>query len=513
VVGPFYGVVDRTWSFLLWVVAGVTAARLVGGLTPDHRKRIGVYVLVAIVVFIQLCRLIALPVPLFRFCIFLIALWGLAFCAWQSIKIRRRAGPRLFRWGFRLAGLVFLSVTLLELAGYHILAAQLLESSLKTLLLVLLGWMFVVLLEGWVKFILQTTVLDGIPRFRSNAQLIEGRLTNILSVIVFTFVTVILLVVWRVYENVGDALEGLFSIGFSVGSWKLTLGMIIIVAIALYVSFVVSWLVQGILLEKVFPRRRVQLGVQMSMTRLVHYGIIFVGFLLALSFLGVDMKNITIIGGALGVGIGFGLQSIVSNFVSGLILLFERPIKAGDYVQLGERWGEISRVGLRSTVVRTFDRSEVVVPNSHLISNEVTNWTLSDRSIRLRLPVGVAYGSDIDKVIATLEECGRDNPTVLSNPPPQVLFMNFGESCLDFELRVWVSDIDNMVVARSEINQEIDRTFRAAGIEIAFPQRDLHLRSVDPSAALPLHRLPNEKDREATPNVEKGEEDKNHRDE
>lgn len=513
VVGPFYGVVDRTWSFLLWAVAGVTAARLVGGLTPDHRKRFGVYVLVAIVVFIQLCRLIALPVPLFRLCIFLIALWGVAFCAWQNIKIQRQAGPRRFRWGFRLAGLVFISATLLEVAGYHILAAQLLESSLKTVLLILLGWMFVVLLEGWVKFILQTTVLDGIPRFRSNAQLIEGRLTNILSVIVFTFVTVILLVVWRVYENVGDALEGLFSIGFSVGTWTLTLGMIIIVAIALYVSFVVSWLVQGVLLEKVFPRRGVQLGVQMSMTRLIHYGIIFVGFLLALSFLGVNMKNITIIGGALGVGIGFGLQSIVSNFVSGLILLFERPIKAGDYVQLGERWGEISRVGLRSTVVRTFDRSEVVVPNSHLISNEVTNWTLTDRSIRLRLPVGVAYGSDIDKVIATLAECGRDNPTVLSNPPPQVLFMNFGESCLDFELRVWVSDIDNMVVARSEINQEIDRTFRAAGIEIAFPQRDLHLRSVDPSAALPLHRLPNEKDRESTTDIEKEAEQKGRRDE
>lgn len=513
VVGPFYGVVDRTWSFLLWVVAGVTAARLVGGLTPDHRKRFGVYVLVAIVIFIQLCRLIALPVPLFRLCIFLIALWGVAFCAWENIKVGRRAGPRLFRWGFRLAGLVFISVTLLELAGYHILAARLLESSLKTVLLILLGWMFVVLLEGWVKFILQTKVLDGIPRFRPNAQLIEGRLTNILSVFVFTFVAVILLVVWRVYENVGDALQGLFSIGFSVGTWKLTLGMMIIVAIALYVSFVVSWLVQGILLEKVFPRRRVQLGVQMSMTRLVHYGIIFVGFLLALSFLGVDMKNITIIGGALGVGIGFGLQSIVSNFVSGLILLFERPIKAGDYVQLGERWGEVSRVGLRSTIVKTFDRSEVVVPNSNLISNEVTNWTLSDRSIRLRLSVGVAYGSDIDKVIATLEECGRDNPTVVSNPPPQVLFMKFGESCLDFELRVWVSDIDNMVVARSEINQEIDRTFRAAGIEIAFPQRDLHLRSIEPSAALPLRRIPNETDSESTTDIEKGEGQKGRGDE
>jgi small-conductance mechanosensitive channel len=262
--------------------------------------------------------------------------------------------------------------------------------------------------------------------------------------------------------------------------------MILIVVIAVYASFGISWLVQGILLDKVFPKRRVQIGVQMSITRLVHYGIIFLGFLVALSFLGVDMKNITIIGGALGVGIGFGLQSIVSNFVSGLILLFERPVKTGDYVQLGDQWGEIVRIGLRSTIVKTFDRSEVVVPNSNLISNEVTNWTLTDRSIRLRIPVGVAYGSDVEKVIATLKECGEDNPMVLSKPSPQVLFMNFGESCLDFELRVWVSDVDSMVITRSEINQEIDRSFRAAGIEIAFPQRDLHIRSVDQSAPLSL---------------------------
>jgi small-conductance mechanosensitive channel len=214
-----------------------------------------------------------------------------------------------------------------------------------------------------------------------------------------------------------------------------------------------------------------------------------VGFLLALVALGIDLRNITIIGGALGVGIGFGLQGIVNNFVSGLILLFERPIKVGDWVQLGDQWGEISKIGLRATVVKTFDRSEVVVPNSDLVSNQVTNWTLSDRFMRITIPVGVAYGSDVPLVMQTLKDCADDNPMVVSNPAPQILFMGFGDSSLDFQVRIWIHEVDNMFAVRSELNQEIDRRFRESGIEIAFPQRDLHLRSVDESAASTLfHR-------------------------
>jgi small-conductance mechanosensitive channel len=250
----------------------------------------------------------------------------------------------------------------------------------------------------------------------------------------------------------------------------------------------VSWVVQGVLLEQVFPKRRVQIGVQLALSRLVHYALILVGFLFALGALGVNFRNITIIGGALGVGIGFGLQGIVNNFVSGLILLFERPIKVGDWVQLNDQWGEIARIGLRATVVRTFDRSEIVVPNADLVSNQVTNWTLTDRYMRIRFNVGVAYGSDVPLVMQTLKECALDNPMVVSNPAPQIIFMAFGESSLDFELRIWINEIDNMIAVRSELNQEIDRRFRESGIEIAFPQRDLHLRSVDESAAATMSR-------------------------
>ncbi|MGD9362690.1 MAG: mechanosensitive ion channel, partial [Desulfobacterales bacterium] len=166
--------------------------------------------------------------------------------------------------------------------------------------------------------------------------------------------------------------------------------------------------------------------------------------------------------------------------VCGLILLFERPVKVGDIVQLGEQWATIRNIGLRATTIQTFDQSDIVVPNSDLITNQVTNWTLADRNMRLILSLGVAYGSDIPLVLKTLEECTRDNPRIRSNPAPSIFFMGFGDSSLDFQLRVWLDDINYMNVVRSELNQEIDRKFRELGIEIPFPQRDLHLRSVVP---------------------------------
>ena len=204
---------------------------------------------------------------------------------------------------------------------------------------------------------------------------------------------------------------------------------------------------------------------------------------MALATLGVDLKNITIIGGALGVGIGFGLQTIVNNFICGIILLFERPIKVGDYIELGGQWAEIKKIGLRATSVQTFDRADIVVPNSDLITNQVTNWTRTDRLARIRIPVVVAYGSDVTLVMKVLLECVKENPSVIQSPEPRVYFLRFGESSLDFQLRVYLTDIDNWYPVQSEILQEIDRKFRLEGIEIPFPQRDLHLRSVDETAA------------------------------
>lgn len=482
-IGPFYGPVVRMWAVVLWTLGAISAARLLGALTSDAWKKRAFYCLAILAVLFPVFRLIGLPPPLYRLYVFVLALTGFNFCLRRTSESAHRRDSIAYTWLLALVTIVLLVVVISEMGGYSALASHVLESSLKTAFLILLGWMFIFLVRSVLELAVRSPALQRLPRFRGSEAAVVSRLTRLIGLVVFSLMTVAFLVIWRIYETPLEAMQGLWSIGFSIGSWRITFGVAIVAAAILYASLLVSWVIQGILLEQVFPRRRVQMGVQVSIARLVHYAIALVGFLIALGALGIDLKNITIIGGALGVGIGFGLQSIVNNFVSGLILLFERPIKVGDWVQLGEQWGEITNIGLRATIVRTFDQSEIVVPNSELVSNQVINWTLSDRFMRIIIPVGVAYGSDVPLVMQTLKECAEDSPMVVSNPAPQILFMGFGESSLDFQLRIWIHDIENMVAVRSELHQDIDQRFRSSGIEIAFPQRDLHLRSVDESAA------------------------------
>jgi small-conductance mechanosensitive channel len=192
------------------------------------------------------------------------------------------------------------------------------------------------------------------------------------------------------------------------------------------------------------------------------------------------MSRIAFVIGALGVGIGIGLQDVVNNFVSGFILLFERPLQVGDTVEVGEILGDVRRIGLRSSTVRTWDGAEVVIPNSRFISQEFTNWTLSDRQRRIDIPVGVAYGSDPERVIEILLEVARAHPDILEEPEPTAIFETFGNSSLDFQLRGWTTRFDRWRLSRSELAVGINRALAEAGITIPFPQRDLHLKSVDP---------------------------------
>jgi small-conductance mechanosensitive channel len=222
-------------------------------------------------------------------------------------------------------------------------------------------------------------------------------------------------------------------------------------------------------------------GVKFAVKTLIHYSLILVGFLVAISVAGIDMSKFAILAGALGVGIGFGLQNIVNNFISGLILLFERPIKIGDTVTIDDQWGTITRIGLRSTVVETIDRAELIVPNSELVSQKVTNWTFTTHVSRVVITVGVAYGTPLEGVLEILLRVAREQGAILDEPPPTAIFTGFGDSSINFELRAWIADINQRPFVRSELGLAIDREFRAAGIVIPFPQRDLHLHGVVPN--------------------------------
>jgi potassium efflux system protein len=184
------------------------------------------------------------------------------------------------------------------------------------------------------------------------------------------------------------------------------------------------------------------------------------------------------------VGLGFGLQEIFANFVSGLILLFERPIRIGDTVSVGTVDGTVTRIRIRATTITNWDRKELVIPNKEFVTGQVMNWTLSDSTLRIIVPVGIAYGSDTELAERLLYEVGRQTPRVLEEPKPRVWFTGFGDSSLIFELRVFVPSVDDLLRTRHRLHMAIDAEFRKAGIEIAFPQRDIHLRSI--SAALPV---------------------------
>ncbi len=267
--------------------------------------------------------------------------------------------------------------------------------------------------------------------------------------------------------------------GFTVGNVTISL---LDFAVALLIFGVVILLTragQRGLAERILPQTQIDTGLQHSLSAGFGYIGVVIAIMLAVSAIGLDLTNIALIAGALSVGIGFGLQNIVNNFVSGLTLLVERPIKVGDWVVVGDQQGIVKRIQVRATEIETFQRTSVIVPNSAFLQEPVINRTHKDSFGRIEVPVGVAYGSDTAKVEQILLDVAKQNPKVASWPEPFVLFQNFGDSSLDFELRCYCPNVFDTFRAGSELRFAIDRGFRRKGIEIPFPQRDVHLKDID----------------------------------
>jgi small-conductance mechanosensitive channel len=236
-----------------------------------------------------------------------------------------------------------------------------------------------------------------------------------------------------------------------------------------------SAFIRFILQEDVYPRIGIARGLSYAISSLLNYIILALGIVVGMGLLGVNLTKVTVLAGAFGVGIGFGLQSIVNNFVSGLILLFERPIHVGDTVQVGDLLGEVRRIGIRSSIVHTWQGSDIIVPNAQLISEQVTNWTLSDQLRRIDLPVGVNYGAEPKKVIEVMEAVAKAHPSVLKYPPPQGFFVGYGDSSINFELRAWTDQFGKWFQIRSELAVALYGAVNAAGMTFPFPQREVRL--------------------------------------
>lgn len=262
---------------------------------------------------------------------------------------------------------------------------------------------------------------------------------------------------------------------FRIGGTPVTIASLVSFFVFLALAYLASKLLQRAL-ARFYRRRHVDEGVQYALNRLLHYGIMGLGIFLALDNLGISVTGLAALGAVLGVGIGFGLQNIAQNFVSGLILLLERPVKKGDFVEVGDTRGTVREIRARATVVTTLDNVDILVPNGQFITERVINSTFHDRRVRIGVRVGVAYGSDTDLVRATLERVAAEHVGVLEEPKPLVRFDDFGESSLDFTLLVWLASPRTEPIVASELRFAIDRAFREAGIEIPFPQRDVRIR-------------------------------------
>jgi len=408
---------------------------------------------------------------------------NIIWAVWILGRIPRFSETLALRMGISLT---LISMLAIEFMGYRNLSAYITRSLLSTLLLFggallasrLLCELFDGLDQGGRKWQVSVRKALGVKSSRKLPGLTWFRF--IIGVGLWFGFVIAILKVWGLSDAGFQQLKLIAIEGFTLGSLKVIPARILLALIVLAILLAISSWFRARLEQSWLSRTGMERGAREALVTISGYVGIAIAFIIALSIAGFEFGNLAIIAGALSVGIGFGLQNIVNNFISGLILLFERPVKTGDWIIVGGTEGYVKRISIRSTQIQTFDRADVIVPNSELISGQVTNWMLRDIRGRIRVPVGVAYGSDTKLVHNLLLEVARQNPLVVtdgSSPEPKVLFMEFGDSALLFELRIFIQNIDNKYQATSDLNFAIDAAFRENNIQIPFPQRDLHIKN------------------------------------
>ncbi|HAZ23681.1 MAG TPA: mechanosensitive ion channel protein MscS [Algoriphagus sp.] len=280
-------------------------------------------------------------------------------------------------------------------------------------------------------------------------------------------------------SNFIDWLEELLNISLiNLGESKLTIGLLLTLIFSFIALFVISEWLRRLLVNKILKSYDITTGTRQSIGTMVKYLLILAGIFSILQTNGIDLSAFGVLAGAIGVGIGFGLQNVTNNFISGLIILFEQPIKVGDRIEVGDVTGDVIKISARSTMIVTNDNITIIVPNSQFIDSQVINWSHSDRMVRFNFPVGISYKENPQRVKEILLDVAKKNPGVLNTPETDVLFSDYGDNSINFTLRVWTSEyINRPNVLKSQLYYEVFKRFGEEGIEIPFPQRDLHLKS------------------------------------
>ncbi|RPH75442.1 MAG: hypothetical protein EHM88_21225, partial [Candidatus Rokuibacteriota bacterium] len=393
----------------------------------------------------DLGRRLASTVPLLEQQIFLLEVLGvLGMLGWTLGRLRRWAktsGPMERGRGLRIAAggalVAFAGAGTAGAAGYMRLAVFVGSGILGGIFVALVLYAGVKVVGALVAVGLGTRLLRRLRMVQRHRPLLERRIGGVLRWLAVAGWAIFALRHFGLWHPAVSLIDAALAAEWHRGSLSVSFGGVLAFALTVVAAFILSAIIRFVLEEEVYPRLAPERALPYAVSTLVHYALLLVGFLVALATLGVDLTKITILAGALGVGIGFGLQGLVNNFVSGLVVLYERRINLGDAVQIGDVAGCVQELGIRACTVRTWEGAEVIVPNASLVSEKVANWTLSDRLRRIDFAVGVAYGTSPEKVADVLLGVARAHPQVVADPAPIVLFLGFGESALRFELRVW----------------------------------------------------------------------------
>ena len=394
------------------------------------------------------------------------------------------------------------AVSLLSnLAGSVTLAEVLVGMPVRISYLAALVWAGAQLLTTLVVVALQSRPARWLRSVREHGELLASRGRIMILFVALIFWSVLSVHILGISRDLSAAGEAFLKLQWKLGAAEISVGDVTLFFAVLLGAILFSRILRFVLTEEILPRIHLPRGVPGAVDVLSRYGIMLLGFFIALAAAGVDLSKVTLLVSALGVGIGFGLQGVVNNFVSGLILVFEHPLQVGDLIEVGSSFGEVRRIGFRASVLRTPDGADVVIPNAELTGGRFINWSLSDRRRRISIPVGVSYGTDPNRVIDILLETVRKHPAVLIRPEPFAIFDRFADGALNFTLYCW-SSLEDWFVARSELAMAINSAFKDAGIEIPYPQQDVHLhwpdgqkaaaRPAELSGSVPENRSPHE---------------------
>jgi potassium-dependent mechanosensitive channel len=428
-----------------------------------------------IMYFVDQLRQVAASVPLLARFLFLAQMLGAILFVLWLIQGRHRpmasdkTSGRLPQ-GIRVAvwvALIFLSAAFLtNVFGYVNLANLLGTTFLVSAYMAAVLYAAIRIVDGFIVIALQVGPIASLRAVRVHRSMLHRRIRGALKFLAVVFWLSVLLnflgLRTPLIQNIGAVLQK----DLAIGSLNLSLGHVLAFAITVWGSFLFSKFLRFLLEEDVYHHFQLPRGIPQAISTMVQYAVLLLGFFIAMQMLGVDLNKLTILAGAFTVGVGFGLQNIINNFVSGLILLFERPIKVGDVIDVSGTVGEVRRIGIRATVIRTPDGSEVIIPNGTLISNQVTNWTFSDQQRAIEIPVTVVRGTTPPRVVELLKSVATSHPGIAKQPEPQAYVLNFTSGAMTFQLRAWINRYEDWAQVRSDLSVAVDDALARENISI-----------------------------------------------